>query len=206
MSSGLHEAWTARFKTLDEKLLERIRALYPACITALGSTADEDAITLNLVTKLLGDPEVRELFHYIEFQFQPTAIQNGVHVSLGIIDMAAFRDQNRDLYLAYECKRLNVIWQNKRHSLAGNYVKDGLVRFSQQQYCRDLPVGWMLGYVMDRDVAHARTCTHRAIKRYANLVSLVEGPKPEGAAAGISRFSTLHQVGVEHIRVQHALM
>ena len=51
-------------------------------------------------------------------------------------------------------KRLNVPRDDGRRSLAKKCVMDGLSRFTTGQYSENLPVGCMLGYVLDGDVKY----------------------------------------------------
>lgn len=200
-------AWTNRFRSLDERLLLRIAALLPGCLSDLGAASSEDEITVNLISRLLSDPETRRMVHYIEFQFHVTELVGSVEKVLGIIDVAVFRDQDRRSYLAFECKRLNVFWKGKRHSLSGAYVKDGLIRFVTEQYCKNLPVGWMLGYVMDRDLPYALARVESAIKKHSGFVGLLGGPTPCAPVASCARFETMHlTTSGQRVLVRHALL
>ena len=145
--------WTERFRTLDVRFLERVVAIWPKCTAALPGQPPEDTITIGLVNLLLKDPGARRLFHWLEFQFEPFGFaDDGTAYSKGRIDMALIPDGERESYLAYECKRLNVVHDGRTSSLATPYVKEGLVRFVTEQYAENLSVGCMLGYVMDGDV------------------------------------------------------
>ena len=145
MILGEGGAWLAHFKRYDERLLERICILLPSCIEALGENPKEDDITFNLTNRFHLDADVRQLFHHWEFQFEPQGQDaNGAYFSKGKIDLAMFWDLDRDKYLAYEAKRLNVKGQSGVSSLATPYVKEGVVRFVTEQYSEGLPVGCML--------------------------------------------------------------
>ena len=103
----------------------------------------EDQITINLVVFLLNDPVVRRICHWIEYQFELFGTDtNGAKFSKGIIDLAVFIDWERERYLAYECKRLNVIGRSGRSSLATDYMRDGMMQFITNQYAEALPVGY----------------------------------------------------------------
>jgi hypothetical protein len=116
-------------------------------------------------------------------------------------------DQERERYVAYECKRLNVIHQGARSSLATRYVTDGMMKFITEQYAQSLPVACMLGYVMDGDLAFALTQVHGAIGARKLPLGLVSGPIPGSAVAGIERFSTGHQRSTNSsIEIRHVLL
>ncbi|UPT63345.1 MAG: hypothetical protein M0D54_01910 [Hyphomonadaceae bacterium JAD_PAG50586_4] len=209
MLVGDPSQWASRFVSTDDRLLARIVAVWPACQAALPANADEDLITRNLVNLLLRDGETREFVHWIQDQFpvwEYTA--GGVGIEKGIVDMAVLLDQERTNYLAYECKRLSVIYSNGRQSLAGPYVTEGLVRFVTEQYAEKLPTGAMLGYVLDGDIAFALSRVSTAIQSNRQLVGLLEGPTELPTISVAARFGTLHQrpTGNHQIEVRHAFL
>ena len=168
--------WAERFVSLDRRFLERIAAVWPASIAALPAQPHEDAITISLVARLAKDPVVRRLCHWVEYQFEPFGLSpDGTWFSKGKVDIAVLLDRDRERYLAYECKRLNVTYKGRRNSLAGRYVVEGMMRFLTEQYAEDLPLGCMLGYVLDGDVTFAIGRLTVAIQSHAP-VGLIEGP------------------------------
>lgn len=208
MIIGDPQAWKARFITLDERLLGRILHVWPSCVALLPGQPEEDAITINLVDFLSKDAVVRRLCHVMIYQHEPFGTHpGGAKFSKGKIDVAVLLDQERERYLAYECKRLNVIHGRTRGSLATRYVKDGMMRFLTEQYAEGLPVGCMLGYVMDGDLPFALTQVSTAIDAHKTPLGNVDGAPPSQAVNGIERFSTLHQrANTSIIELRHVLL
>jgi hypothetical protein len=206
MLVGDVEAWAQKFATFDDRFLERIVAVWPACVAALPGQSLENAITINLVHLLGKDPEVRRLCHWIEYQYEPFGIAaNGSKYSKGEIDMAALFDWERERYLAYECKRLNIAVPGGRSSLATAYVTEGMMRFLTEQYGEGLPFGCMLGYVLDGDIDFALERITAAITAHAPL-NLLSGPDSMAAVGSASRFSTNHSRASSEIELRHALL
>ncbi|MCA1197922.1 hypothetical protein K9B35_08085 [Sphingomonas sp. R647] len=207
MLLGDTEKWAARFASLDDRILDRIAAVWPTLLDLLPGQPDEDTITINLVSLLGKDPVVRRLCHWIEFQFEPTGTHpTGAQYSKGQIDLAVILDWDRTRYLAYECKRLNVIYSGGRQSLAGPYVTDGMMRFITEQYAEGLEVGCMLGYVLDGDLGFSMERLANAIASHAAL-NILGGPVPMVPVHRINRFSTTHsRAGTKNIEVRHALL
>lgn len=204
---GNLQDWTSRFITVDERLLERIAVVWPQCIALLSAQPEEDDITINLVHLLGKDPVVRRICYWVEYQFEPFGTApNGMKFSKGKIDIAVFLDWERERYVAYECKRLNVTHAGKRSSLATVYVTQGMMRFMTEQYAEQLPVGCMLGYVIDGDVAFAMSQLNNAIAAH-QPVALATGPAAVAAIQSIARFLTSHNrtVGTT-IELRHALL
>ena len=209
MLVGDPQKWTARFRTLDVRFLECVIAVWPQCLAALPGSPHEDTITINLVAVLSKDLKARRLFHHLAYQHEPFAYTDdrGAY-SKGKIDMALLLDQERERYLAYECKRLNVVHNGARHSLATPYVLEGVARFVKEQYAVDLPLGCMLGYVMDGNVDTARTKIRAAITSHRDHVRLAWGPvdgQPLGATERMSSGHCRVSSGAP-IEIRHALL
>ena len=73
-------------------------------------------------------------------------------------------------------KRLNVPRDDGRRSLAKKYVMDGLSRFTTGQYSENLPVGCMLGYVLDGDVKSVASSVQAKIIEHREHVALLLHP------------------------------
>ena len=208
MSGGEPAAWAARLRSLDVRFVRSVLEVWPQCLRILPERPEEDVITFNLVQLLRKDPLAREWFHFVAFQYHPPGYEsNGLAYSKGRIDMAVLLDPLAEGYLAYECKRLNVVRADVRRSLAGEYVMDGLCRFITGQYSEKLPVGCMLGYVLDGDVAYAASSV-RAKIGCDQEVALVMGPRDEAAIGAATRFSSRHRrVSSDgEIEIRHALL
>lgn len=201
--------WANHFRSIDERLLTRIIALWPQCLEVLPESPEEDVITLNLRSLLIKDAEARLIFYYLEYQFEPEGFTpKGLAYSKGQIDLAVLLDQDCTHYLAYECKRLNVYYNGTRQSLATPYVNEGVKRFVTEQYADGLPVGCMLGYVLDGDVSWAQGRVHAAITANKNDIALTNGPDSAPPIACVERFTTDHARpgSGELINVRHSLL
>lgn len=207
MIIGDAQPWKDRFVTVDERLLRRVLFLWPACVALLPGQPEEDTITINLVHLLSNDPVVRRICYFVIYQHEPFGTHpGGAKFSKGRIDIAVLLDQERERYLAYECKRLNVV-NNGRASLATRYVNEGMMRFLTEQYAEGLPVGCMLGYVMDGDLAFALTQTNAAVVAQKVPLGLLAGPTSDQPILGIERFSTNHQrANKSNIELRHVLL
>ena len=210
MILGSADDWTGHFKRHDERLLERICEILPDCIAAMPENPLEDDITINLIDRFHLDAVIRRLFHHWQYQFEPFGHdENGVAFSKGKIDFVVCWDQNREKYLAYEAKRLNVTTKSgSTSSLATAYVTEGLVRFVTEQYSEGLPVGCMLGYVLDGNVGSVKPKIEKAVADNSELVGLLAGPDDLPAIASATRLTSDHERENSggNITVRHALV
>ncbi|MCG8605709.1 hypothetical protein MJD09_12020 [bacterium] len=170
---------------------------------------DEDTITINLVHILSKDASARRLFHHLAYQHEPYGFtEEGIAYSKGKIDMALLLDQERERYLAYECKRLNVVYNGKKNSLATPYVMEGVFRFVTEQYAEGLPVGCMLGYVMDGNAPTAKTKVHAAMNANKRHIALTAGLEDDQSMGVVTRFFSRHlrPANLQEIEIRHALL
>ena len=79
------------------------------------------------------DPETGEELGRIDLKFLPAL------------------SAREEVYLAFECKRLNAIVNGSRRSLVSEYVTEGVMRFVTGQYARAVRHGGMLGYILSGD-------------------------------------------------------
>lgn len=193
MIVGNPKKWTNRFRSVDERFVERVSFVWAACLAVLPEQPVEDLITENLVHLLAKDKLVRQ-FCWPEYQFVPFGMtpEGGV-CGKGYIDVALILDQDRDHYVAYECKRLNVHHNGTRHSLATPYVTEGIMRFVVEKYSEGLPIAGMLGYVIDGDIPFAEQRIWKVIKSRTSDLALKDGPESIDAVANMRRFITTHR-------------
>ena len=208
MTGGTPATWAARLRSLDVRFLQRVVEVWPECLRTLSDQPREDDITFNLVVRLRKDRHVRRWFHFVAFQDHPPGYEpNGLAYSKGRIDVAVLLDPAAEEYLAYECKRLNDVREDGRRSLAGEYVTEGLSRFVAEQYSENLPVGCMLGYVLDGDVAYAAARVRGKIIECRRKIALIGQPRDEAAVGAATRFSSRHRrQGDGEIEIRHALL
>lgn len=209
MFLGDPSEWADHFNSIDERFTARIEALWPQCLAVLPTNPEEDKITFNLRSLLVKDGEARRIFYYLEYQFEPEGFTvDGLAFSKGRIDLAVLLDQGCTHYLAYECKRLNVHNGGARQSLATRYVNEGVKRFITEQYAEGLPVGCMLGYVLDGDMAFAIASVQAAIDANKCGIGLSAGPDSIVPIGITERFSTDHlrPGSSSTISVRHSLL
>ena len=201
--------WAEKFRSFDVQFLECVTAVWLECLSRLQNQPLEDEITTNLVDLLEKNPLARLMFHWIEYQYEPFGrMSGGKAYSKGRIDIAVFLDRERERYLAYECKRLNVESNGSTKSLAARYVMEGMNRFVTEQYAENLPVGCMLGYVMNGKVSVAQSKIYAAIRDESNRIGLTKGPVEEKPLGDVKHFSSHHirtGSGTE-IEIRHALL
>jgi hypothetical protein len=208
MTFGNPEAWASRFRSIDQRLMERVVEVWPQCLSLLPEQPEEDFITANLVNLLSKDAIMRKIC-YLEYHYAPFGMQpNGAVFGKGYIDFALILDQDRDIYIAYECKRLNVRYKGRRRSLAGPYVNEGMMRYVSEKYSDGLPFAGMIGYILDGDVPFARSQLWNAINVEKDSLCLVEGPNLAERTLIPECFTTLHQRpnGISAIEIRHVLL
>ncbi len=167
----------------------------------------EKNISKRLLWALLNNNEVRSVgLPIIEYVLLGED-KKGDPVTKGIIDIAVLIvDEYRapDTYIAYECKRLNVKTNGNWKSLSGVYSTEGVKRYVSAKYAEKLPLGCMIGYVMDGDIkkAHDKIIDSISARQEdLGLNSMIE-------TTNKARFSSLHNQGksLSEIEVIHSLL
>ena len=144
-------------------------------------------------------------------EWESPELDLGSSEELGRIDLRFSHSPNprEDVYFAFECKRLNVVDSaGRRRSLAGKYVKDGMMRFVEGKYARNLDKGGMLGYVMDGDVAGAIGLVGESItERRVELRCRNGGLQPSSIRPLDSRVKeTLHSLDSGRFMIHHLFL
>ncbi len=202
-------SWLPHFRTLEERLADAIEEAWPVCVAPLQRKKDalthEDHITEHLVYALIRTKKVpgRVVYQYallVEDAEQNVSLLSNIDFVLTIGD-------DEDIYLACECKRLNVTFRSGPKGLAREYVDEGLMRFITGQYANGLPFAMMLGYVMDAQSSRAR----RSLKQAMQFRSTEIGLQSERDLAFVNgrplRFFTTHKCVAGHIiEVAHTLL
>lgn len=208
MLAGDPAALLPHFISLEDRVAAAVEAAWPTCIAPLQAVKDtmthEDFITNHLVDALV---RKKAFPGRIVPQYALLALNAQQLLYVGSkIDFVLTIGDDEDVYLACECKRLNVPYKTKTRALAHEYVRDGLTRFVTGQYANGLPLAMMIGYVMDANVAFANERLKKALQR-SKLISLKSIDHPPAAAGKPIRFFTTHQCAAGHnIEVRHTLL
>jgi len=209
MLAGDPTDWLSHFRTLEERLIESVEAAWPVCIGPLqaqkNTMTHEDHITNHLIDALIRTKTLPGRL-VPQYKLLTTGAEDLVSLSSSI-DFVLTIGDDEDVYLACECKRLNVPYKSGLKGLVGEYVDEGLMRFITGQYSNGLPLAMMLGYVMNARADRARRGLGRAMKfRKAKIQLKSTTDRPIVAGKPI-RFSTVHTcTGGHDIEVAHTLL
>ncbi|MGA8029253.1 MAG: hypothetical protein WB992_19100 [Bryobacteraceae bacterium] len=171
---GDSERWAVALLDAHGTVAAVIESIWPLCRTSLKARRTENYITRRLVRWIRRDDRIRDSFLQVESQRELLEDDPDPDCGpQGYLDIAILFWVGRDnLCLAIECKRLNVLDKDgQRDSLANEYVRKGMLRFVTGQYAPDLPVGGMIGYVMDGDMPFAFSAVKGKIQADATLLA-----------------------------------
>ena len=208
MVAGGNRRWAAALRRLDEVFLRRVMKVWRTAIAKLPESPGEDAITKALVAELANDRKARQQF-YCDYQFVPIEWgPAGEVVEDRYIDMAAIFGNDRRTYIAYECKKLNVPHSDGiRRSQAAGYVDDdGMMRFVTEKYAKNLPIGCMIGYIMDGDIGFAYARIKAAMTSRQSALGLKGKPSDLPPVGEAHRFVTKHSCNDRWMEIRHALL
>lgn len=208
MIQGDSDVWLGYLVDIEQRLIERIASVWPTCQDKISPSYSENQISNTLVVLLRRDHIARQ-YGAIHPQLTLPEEEYREDQVKGHIDIAVVINNDPDLYVAFECKRLNISNGASRSSLAGPYAEEGIARYVVEQYADFLPMGAMLGYVYDGDTTHARTCVREAIEDRARMLNYdtLSGWFDLAAVDDYPRFSTIHRRSRGgNIEVRHSLL
>lgn len=106
MILGNPRAWLPSFHDAEERIVGRIATVWQMCMKTISSSDLEDKITRTLVRRLQRDEEMRQ----IGYPDRKELLEDEPHLGdvRGEIDFAVPLGGEPDMFLAFECKRLNV--------------------------------------------------------------------------------------------------
>lgn len=209
MLAGDLNAWLLHFRGLEERLADAVEDAWPVCIAPLQSKKNklthEDHITEHLVNALIRTKQLPGRIHY---QHPLLAEDGSGNVSVpSKIDFVLTIGDDEDVYLACECKRLNVPYKTGVRALVGEYVDEGLMRFVTGQYSNGLPLAMMLGYVMNAKTDVARRGVKRIMARRSTTIGLQSERDAPVVSGRPIRFHTTHTCLPGHIiEVAHTFL
>ena len=92
--------------------------------------------------------------------------------------------------------------------MATPYVMEGILRFITEQYAENLPVGGMLGYVLDGDLLFAHSKIQAAIMANRCSVRLTAVLAKNSSFGSVKRFSSRHRRPLygTAIEIRHAFL
>jgi hypothetical protein len=202
---GNPSTWVKHFQDIHIQIVEIIRLIWPSCAGRFNPQSEENKITDQLVLLLQRHPYSRKRW-IIEPQHKLLdSDSNGDVVTKGFIDFVLFFTLDQEIYIAYECKRLNVQFPSGFQTLADKYVDEGVMRYVSAQYAQDLPFCVMIGYVLDSNTPKALDAVKRQIKSKTGKL-LCTSPIELPSMSFIHRFSTVHDRSTQKIEIEHLFL
>jgi hypothetical protein len=205
---GNPSAWLVKFQDVHDKVLHVIKDVWPDCAKRFHTDALENRITDQLALMLQRDPRSRGNWRVDPQHKLLDSDQAGDVVTKGFIDFIVIFDLNQDNYIAYECKRLNVLFPSGFQTLADKYVDEGIMRYVSAQYAQELPFGVMIGYVLDSNVPNAFTAVKSQIQSKAKRLRCISKSPVRNLpqVSFLFPFTTGHSRPSGEIEVQHLLL
>ncbi len=154
----------------------------------------EDKITNRFYAHLLENKS--RSTYFFTLVLRPAEI-NEQGKEIGEIDIKIiYRNQEKTCF-SFECKRLRVHFPSGFNTLAGKYVTEGMYRYFNGQYARDLDKGGMLGYVMDGNIDLAVNDVKTAIEKRRSNLYMQENETLKASSCITSKQvkETLHKYG-----------
>lgn len=108
-----------------------------------------------------------------------------------------FGEADEEIYFSIECKRLN-----KEKQKPGNYVNDGIIRYTNGQYSEKMPIAGMMGFIEDDEYDYPMKINkvllkHKKIQTEQSLV-LINKKR--------NVFNSIHSRSINSILLYHFML
>jgi hypothetical protein len=154
MMAGEPDSWDDLFRG---QLVPAILALVLEAWDRIEKPTDdehEDKISVRLYVALRTGKDRNR--HPFQIHYQAVEVDIDLNKVTGRKDIVFFPSlYDEDIYFCLEAKRLNARIGDVMKSLADEYVKEGMQRFIDGKYSKQIRHGGMLGYVLDGDIDRA---------------------------------------------------
>jgi hypothetical protein len=181
MSTGSADGYFEFFR--EELIPDGLRLVLDVWrkLPSFAKAGKEDEITGRLAATMKREKKARRLGFSIHFQAIPLGPNGPVAARIDFKFLAGF---DEDAYFAFECKRLRIPQPSGLDHNTDSYVGyEGMGRFIIGKYAPGQPHGAMIGYVMDGDIATAKSAVIALVHARRNELKLTSGP-----AWGVSQF------------------
>jgi hypothetical protein len=187
------DVWAARFPdTLVPQVIKLVLDSWKMFRTI---QTDEVKITQELHAILNRNQKLSKLPFIIDPE--TTLLNESGTEQIGRLDIRIIHGFIREVYFSFECKRLRVHFPSGFDTLAGKYVTEGMCRYFNGQYARELDKGGMLGYVMDGNIDVAVNDVKAAIEKRLLSLYMQENETLKASACTTSKQvkETIHKYG-----------
>jgi len=163
------------FNTTFEDILAGIVIVY-SCIIASNtkvSLNDENAIRdIFLSKEYLKKQKFRAKYPPLaNYHFDKETVENGGRADIRVLQVKPYKDD--DAYYVIECKRLDNVNQNGKTGLNGEYISNGIARFTNEkkyQFYND--TAGMIGFVISKmDIHENIDCINRLLQNTFNQIN-----------------------------------
>ena len=136
---------------------------------------DENLIRDHLYLNYLNNNKVRKEIELKDYYFDREIQEDRTNGRTDIRILSSYSFEDTDAYYILECKRLNSINTNGTTGLNGEYVKNGICRFTSKNYSTYYKTNGMIGFVVDSvDIIQNIDCIRQLMANQAETNTIDE--------------------------------
>lgn len=131
---------------------------------------DENLIRDHLYLNYLNDNTIRREIGLKDYYFDREIQEDRTNGRTDIRILSSYSFEDTDAYYILECKRLNSLNTNGTTGLNGEYVKNGICRFTSKNYSTYYKTNGMIGFIVDSlDIAQNINCISQLIVKQREI-------------------------------------
>lgn len=159
-----------------ELVLSKVITCYQLMVDAGAAlNNDENLIRDHLYLNYLNNNKVRKEIELKDYYFDREIQEDRTNGRTDIRILSSYSFEDTDAYYILECKRLNSINTNGTTGLNGEYVKNGICRFTSKNYSTYYKTNGMIGFVVDSvDIVQNIDCIRQLMANQAETNTIDE--------------------------------
>ncbi len=153
------------YNTEFELVLSKIITCYQLIVNdRVKLDNDENLIRDHLYLNYLNDNTIRREIGLKDYYFDREIQEDRTNGRTDIRVLSSYSFEDTDAYFILECKRLNSVNTNGTTGLNGEYVKNGICRFTSKTYSTYYKTNGMIGFIVDSvDILQNISCINQLL-------------------------------------------
>lgn len=190
-----------------ELVLSKVITCYQLMVDAgVALNNDENLIRDHLYLNYLNNNKVRKEIELMDYYFDREIQEDRTNGRTDIRILSSYSFEDTDAYYILECKRLNSVNMNGTTGLNGEYVKNGICRFTSKNYSTYYKTNGMIGFMVDSvDIVQNIDCIRQLMANQAETNTIGEIQFRKILSQFEYSYCSRHKVDINNIVLYHLM-
>ena len=167
---------------------------------------DENLIRDHLYLNYLNDNKIRKEIALKDYYFDREIQEDRTKGRTDIRILSSYSFEDTDAYYILECKRLNSVNMNGTTGLNGEYVKNGICRFTSKTYSTYYKTNGMIGFIVDSvNISQNINCINKLLATQSDTNTTNEITYRKIISNFEYSYCSGHKVGGNNVALYHLM-